>query len=36
MNPYEKGVKCLEEHDIVNAVFYFEAAVQQQADHIDV
>ncbi len=35
-NPFEEGLKRLEVHDIVNAVLFFEVAVQKKSDHIDV
>ncbi len=35
-NPYEEGLKCLQAHDITNAILFFEAAVKKKPDHIDV
>ncbi|CAF4350236.1 unnamed protein product, partial [Adineta steineri] len=35
INPYEEGLKHLEVHDIVNAILFFEAAVQNKHDHAD-
>ena len=36
INPFEAGLKCLEVHDIANAIVFFQAAVRKQPDHIDV
>ena len=34
--PFEEGLQRLAVHDIVNAALFFEAAVKQNSDHIDV
>ena len=36
INPYIEGLKCLENHDIANAILFFQMAVQKEPEHIDV
>ena len=35
-NAFEEGIQRSQAHDIVNAVLFFEAAVQKQPNHADV
>jgi hypothetical protein len=36
MNPYIEGLKCLEIHDIANAILFFQMAIQKEPNHVDV